>query len=146
MSPAIVFESNPRPQDIDRLGQGIDAFNLPTVGLSDRVDLTLFVRDDRGTILAGLHGNTVGGWLYISSLWVDEALRGTGLGSALMRRAEEEAVGRGCVHAYLNTFSYQAPAFYAKLGYVVFAELEDFPAPHRRIFFRKRLGDDSTHA
>ena len=140
MSPAIVFESNPRPQDIDRLGQGIDAFDLPTVGPSDRVDLTYFVRGDRGTILAGMHGNTVDGWLYISSLWVDEALRGTGLGSALMRRAEDEGRRRGCTHAYLDTFSYQAPAFYARLGYVVFAELEDFPAPHRRIFLSQAPG------
>lgn len=46
---------------------------------------------------------------------------------------------RGCDHADLDTFSHQVPEFYARLGYTVFAELESFPAPHRRIFLRKRL-------
>ncbi len=141
MHPPIIFEPNPRPQEIDRLGEGINTFSVPAVGPSKRVYLTYFVKDEAGEILAGVHGNMDWGWLYISALWVDESLRGTGLGRALMRRAEEAAVDQGCTHAYLQTMSYQAPDFYTKLGYAVFAELEDIPPPHRCIFFRKRLGN-----
>ena len=141
MSHAIVFDPSPSSQDIDRLGDGINAFSVPAVGPSNRVYFTYFVKDKAGEILAGVHGNTDWGWLYINALWVDESLRGTGLGRALMAKAEALAIERGCRHAYLQTMSYQAPDFYAKLGYTVFAELEDIPPPHRCIFFRKRLGD-----
>ena len=135
----IVCEPTPSPQDIERLGDGINQFSVPAVGPSNRVYLTYFVKNAAGDVLAGVHGNTDWGWLYISALWVDESLRGTGLGRALMAQAEAEAVRRGCTQAYLQTMSYQAPGFYAKLGYTVFAELEDMPPPHRCIFFRKAL-------
>ncbi len=139
--PPIVYDPAPRPQEIDRLSEGINTFSVPAVGPSNRVNLTYFVKGDAGEILAGVHGNTDWGWLYISALWVDESLRGTGLGSALMAKAEALAIERGCTQAYLQTMSYQAPDFYAKLGYTVFAELEDIPPPHKCIFFRKQLGD-----
>jgi hypothetical protein len=43
------------------------------------------------------------------------------------------------MHAYLDTFSFQAPDFYKKLGYEVFGELQDFPHGHQRYFMKKRL-------
>jgi len=35
--------------------------------------------------------------------------------------------------------TFQAPGFYAKLGYTVFGELADVPRGHRRLWFCKRL-------
>jgi hypothetical protein len=54
-----------------------------------------------------------------------------------MARAEEEAIRRGCCHAYLDTFDFQAPGFYRKLGYSEWGVLEDFPPGHQRIFLKK---------
>lgn len=139
MHPPILFEPNPHPQEIDALGQGINAFSVPAVGPSNRIYLTYFVRGDDGEILAGVHGNMDWGWLYVSALWVDESLRGTGLGRRLMAQIEAAALDQGCTQAYLQTMSYQAPGFYAKLGYTVFAELEGIPPPHKCIFLRKVL-------
>ena len=34
--------------------------------------------------------------------------RGHGFGKGLMKRAELYAAGRGCTHAYLDTFSFQS--------------------------------------
>src|ERR1700733_13030693 len=48
------------------------------------------------------------------------------------------APGAPCHSAWVDTFSFQAPGFYPKLGYEVFGEL-DYPPGHRRIFFRKHL-------
>ncbi|GAQ00024.1 hypothetical protein NIES2104_65890 [Leptolyngbya sp. NIES-2104] len=39
----------------------------------------------------------------------------------------------------MDTFSFQAPEFYQKLGYTVFGELPDFPIGHRRLFLKKVL-------
>ncbi len=48
-------------------------------------------------------------------------------------------MSRGCTYAHLNTFSYQARPFYEKRGYEVFAELDDYPKGHQRVFMKKCL-------
>jgi len=72
-------------------------------------------------------------------LWVSDNHRGQGHGSALIRTAENEARSRGVRNVYLDTFSFQAPAFYAKLGYREYARLEEFPAGHCRYWMTKAL-------
>ena len=52
--------------------------------------------------------------------------------------AERRAVERGCHSAWVDTFSFQAPGFYPKLGYEPFGEL-DYPPDFKRIFLRKQL-------
>jgi predicted N-acetyltransferase YhbS len=66
-------------------------------------------------------------------------LRGMGCGSQLLALAEEKACEQGAKNAYLDTFSFQAPAFYEKHGYEVFGELPDFPPGHQRFFLKKEL-------
>ena len=78
-------------------------------------------------------------WLYIDLLWVREDLRGHGHGRQLMIRMEDAARQHGAKNVYLDTFSFQAPDFYKKLGYQVFGELQDFPPGQQRYFFRKQL-------
>jgi ribosomal protein S18 acetylase RimI-like enzyme len=70
---------------------------------------------------------------------VDGAHRGGGWGRALLERAEEEAIARGLQGVWLDTFSFQAPGFYQKLGYEVFGTLADYPPGHTRYFLRKTL-------
>jgi cation transport ATPase len=57
------------------------------------------------------------------------------LAAAVVRAAAE----RGCRHAHLDTFSYQARPFYERLGYRLFGELENYPPGHSRFFLRKQL-------
>lgn len=56
-----------------------------------------------------------------------------------MRLAEEEAVRRGCLGAWLDTFSFQARGFYERLGYSVFGVIEGYPPGHSRFFLKKTL-------
>jgi len=86
---------------------------------------------------AGLFGSTAYGYLHVDMLFVPESLRGSGLGSRLMQQAEQEAIRRGCHGAYLETFDFQAPGFYDRLGYSVFGRLDDTPSGHTRFFLRK---------
>lgn len=135
----ILLQEHPQEQEANLLAEGIEAFTAPKTGPSDRMDLTLLAYDENDRLIGGLDGNTEKGWLYISALWVAEEARSSGLGSALMARAESIALERGCKNVYLDTLSVQAPGFYEKLGYQRFAELEDFPATVSKIFFRKKL-------
>ena len=101
--------------------------------------LSVLARDSDGQLQGGLMGSTYWGWLSISTLWVAPSFRAAGLGSKLVAEAEAEALRRGCHHSTVATFSFQAQPFYEKLGYSVFAALDDFPRGHRKIFLQKAL-------
>jgi GNAT superfamily N-acetyltransferase len=85
------------------------------------------VRDNNGLIRGGLLGDIWGGWLEVKILWLEESLRGAGLGRRLMEMAEAEARADGCRYGRLDSLTFQAPDFYKKLGYEVFARLKDSP-------------------
>jgi GNAT superfamily N-acetyltransferase len=98
----------------------------------------LFVRDDARAIRAGLIGHVYAGWLSVNPLWVHADLRRGGIGRGLMAEAERRAIALGCRSSYLDTFSFQAPGFYAKLGYREFGRIDN-PPDHQRIFLQKQL-------
>ena len=66
-------------------------------------------------------------------------LRGQGYGTKLLQAAEHEAHTRGCHQVILDSYDFQAPGFYQKLGYEVFAVLTDHPRKHRNYYLRKQL-------
>jgi GNAT superfamily N-acetyltransferase len=118
--------------------KGLLAHNVAAAGKSDYRPLTLTIRS-RGKIVGGLAAETFWSWMFVSLLWVSDKHRGRGHGSALIRTAEAEARSRGVRNVYLDTFSFQAPEFYEKLGYREFARLDEFPAGHRRFWLTKAL-------
>jgi predicted N-acetyltransferase YhbS len=94
---------------------------------------------DNGRIVGGLIGDAVVNWLYIGSLAVAPELRGQGFGRRLMDEVERVARSRGYTGIWLNTFTFQAPDFYRKLGYEEFGRLDSYPEGHSRFFFVKYL-------
>jgi ribosomal protein S18 acetylase RimI-like enzyme len=79
----------------------------------------------------------------VAHLWVAEAERGRGLGRALLQAAEAEAARRGCEQILVSTHSFQAPAFYERLGYQRQAMVPGQPKGHANIVYLKRLGGQS---
>ena len=134
----ISLEDQPSSADLQTVETGLVNYNEAQTEPESWRGLAAFLRDDQGQIAAGLAGCTHYGWLYVSNLWVSEALRGQGYGRQLMLCAEQEAAGRGCRHAHLDTFDFQALPFYQKLGYEIFGTLQDFPTGHSRYFLQKR--------
>jgi GNAT superfamily N-acetyltransferase len=118
--------------------KGLKAFNDAAVGKSDGRSIAITLRH-RGAIVGGLIGHTFLGWMFVAAFWVADEFRGKGLGSKLMKAAENEAKRRGVTNIYLDTFSFQAPGFYRKLGYREFGRLKGFPAGHYRSFLTKAL-------
>ncbi|NJO37835.1 MAG: GNAT family N-acetyltransferase [Rhizobiales bacterium] len=124
---------------IDRMAEGLDRTIPPGVAAYGPAPLTIVLRDTGGKVNGGLVGESVWDWLHVKYLWVTEARQGEGLGRRLLGAAEAEAERRGLTGLWLNTFSFQAPAFYEKLGYRLFGRIDDFPGGHVRRFYQKRL-------
>ncbi len=65
-------------------------------------------------------------WLNIDVLFIEADVRGQGLGSRLLAQAEQQAVELGARSAKLETFEWQAPAFYRKHGYAEYARVNGY--------------------
>jgi GNAT superfamily N-acetyltransferase len=101
--------------------------------------IKIFLRNPAGEITGGVLADCFGGWVYISLLWVEKSLRNMGYGTKLMQLVESEGVLLGCTHAHVDTFSYEARPFYEKLGYTLFATLDDYPPGYKKYFLKKQL-------
>lgn len=106
---------------------GLGAANDAAAPLHEVERLSCFVRLPSGEVVGGAVGRTWGDYCELQQLWVDRAHRRQGLGTELVRRFEARAFERGCTTFYLETFSFQAPALYRRLGYQVGHELRGFP-------------------
>ena len=135
----IELEEEPSAADREAVLAGLADFNASNGYPADTRALAVLLRDGAGRTIGGLWGKTGYGWLFVEFLTVPEELKGRGLGRGLMAAAEQAAAERGCVGAWLTTFSFQAKGFYEKLGYRAFGELEHSPGENVRIFMRKRF-------
>ena len=118
---------------------GIKAHNDTMLGPTDRRDIFIPLKDDEGKTVGGLVGYTGRGWLFVSMLFVPEHLRGQGLASALLQRAEDEARARGCTGAYIDTINPQARRAYMRQGYEVFGALDKFTGDFSLTWLKKKL-------
>lgn len=112
----IICEENPDSKDIQILTHGIIEHAKKQRSHKPMEPFSFFIRDEHGRVLAGCNGNIGYDWVYIDQLWVDEASRGKGYGTALMRSAETLGKQKGCISAAVNTMDWEAPEFYKKLG------------------------------
>ncbi len=126
-------------KDEEELIQHLADYNY-TQAHSKPGELGVFLRDDNDRIIAGLIGHTWGKWLFIKTLWVHEDYRGSGLGARILTMAEDKAVEKGCKFVFLDTFSFQAPKFYPKMGYQESFTLNECPINGTRIYYTKKLG------
>ncbi len=110
----------------ERLSAELDSFNFAAVGRDDLREFTVKVQDD-GELVAGLSGWTWGTCAGIGMVWVREDARRDGWGGRLLSAAEEVARERGCRQVLVSSFTFQAPEFYRRHGYVEFARSPDLP-------------------
>jgi len=103
--------------------------------------LHLRVDDADGQLAGGLSGYFVQGWLFVKLLAIVDGQRGSGIGKALLSRAEEIARQKGYAGVYLDTFTFQAPRFYESLGYVECGRLPAAREHAQRIWFAKSFDD-----
>lgn len=130
---------NTESQKSQIIGDLIRSYNRSKREAAESEPLNIYVEDDSGELMAGLVGETFGNWLEIEYLFVKEDIRGQGIGSQLLQQAESEAKKRNCRFAFVNTYQFQAPAFYQKYGYKEVFTLKDYPYTGQRHYYQKNL-------
>lgn len=133
----------PSPEDLQAgtLGKQLREFNYRVVGEYPQVQpVRLDVRDLDGRLMAGIRAYVFLYWLQIDVLWVAEEHRGNGLGARLLGMAEAQGKALGARNAKLETFEWQARAFYIKQGYAEYARIDDYIQGQYLALMRKPLG------
>ncbi len=126
-------------RDMEVMVDGMLAYHA-SKGHPRKVDkYSITIKDEEGKLVGCVMVSFLWNGMEIGTLWVDETKRGQGLGTKLMAMAEDEGKRRGATFAYTNTFTWQAPGFYEKLGYTLYGKLEDFPAGNELSYYRKDL-------
>jgi GNAT superfamily N-acetyltransferase len=118
---------------------GLAAYNREKFGRVDTRTLDILVHDGSGELVGGLLGRSSLGLFFLDLFYLPERLRRGGLGSRMIRLAEDEARGRGCTAAFVYTVTFQAPDFYKRHGYRRFGEIACPPDGATRIFLTKTL-------
>lgn len=94
---------------------------------------------DGDALVAGIVAYGTLDALEVELLYVDEAYRGKGLGASLLAHAEDMARKDGLVRVLLNTYSFQAPGFYEKLGYARLFEISPCFGEYSQYYYMKML-------
>ncbi len=134
----VTLETDPDISLREKILEPLVAYNESAAGPGKWGPLAITVRDPGGEVVGGLWGWTGYGFLFVELLAAGPA-RGHGHGRRLMELAEAEAKRRGLLGMWLDTWTFQAPGFYQKLGFVECGRITEYPAGHDRIFYVKRF-------
>ena len=141
-----IVEREMTATELDQMNAGFDENSVDhdvAVQTSERfgyvaVDGDQFIGCSSG--LAYKNGDAFSGWFYLTDLYVEKVFRKLGLGAKLLRALEETIAAHGVTKIWTWTAGYEAPGFYKKQGYEVFAELEGWYSDgSNRVGLRKVL-------
>jgi ribosomal protein S18 acetylase RimI-like enzyme len=114
------IEGEPESKDKEVMVAGMLTYHESKGHPREVKSFSILIKDPLGKLVGCAMASVLWNGMEITSLWVDEAMRGQGLGQKLMESLEVEGKKRGCSFAYTNTFTWQAPEFYEKLGYTLY--------------------------
>lgn len=102
-------------------------------------DMSFCIKDEQGEMIAGVVVIRKGKFIDLQYLWVQEEHRKEGLGSHILNEVEKRAKEKGATRVSIETFGFQAPKFYPRHGYTLFAEAKNCIGKHSRYYFTKEI-------
>ena len=130
--------TNPTDEQAAAIECGLDEHSARVASVRSATPVRA-VYVESGQVVAGITAAAYWGKLHIGILWVHPDYQSKGFGSRLMDWAEERGRELGCTSALVDTMSFQAPGFYAKLGYRQFGLSEGYEGGASRHYFEKEL-------
>jgi GNAT superfamily N-acetyltransferase len=122
-----------------QLWDGLIRYNRQQAGPLRYTRTVLTVRDAKGKLLGGTILQSYWKETYVELLWLSAKARRLGYGRRLIQEAERRARRRGSILLHLNTYSFQAPGFYEKLGFKRLGGMQGSPRGESRHFYAKKL-------
>lgn len=135
----VPHEGEPSTEDMAIISKGMLAHHASQGHPRTWKTYTIFLRDETNKLFGSVIYTITWNGMRINTLWVDESLRGQGWGRKLMEAAEKDAIKKGCTIAYTDTFAWQAPKFYEKLGYSLYGKLDNYPTGSSLFYYQKKL-------
>lgn len=133
-----MFEIEFKPEEeLKAVHEGLRVYNRQFFKTTE--DLSCGIMDENGVCIAGALVWRADELAMVDILWVDEAHRKHGLGEKILSAVEEKARKSGVKYLELNTFGFQAPRFYEKLGFRQFGALERCIGAYGHYHFVKEL-------
>ena len=132
------FIVDPTEQQAAAIERGLDEYNAGVASARSSTPVRAAFLNS-GQVMAGIVGAAYWGKLHIRILWVHPDHQSKGLGSRLMDWAEGRAKELDCASVLVDTMSFQAADFYAKLGYRQFGLSEGYEGGASRHYFEKEL-------
>ena len=117
------------------------AHNQASTGIVDKgATLAVFLRDATGAVEGGMWAKLWYGWMKVEFAFLPAHRRGQRLGARILSTLETAAVAQGAVGVWMESFSFQAPGFYEKLGYRTVGVLADRPVGYSNSYLAKADG------
>lgn len=101
----IIAEFSPSFNEIEFLEKKLFQHNCKRIENYSYEQFIIKAVDGSNSIVAGIHCQIGGNWLYIESLWIEKEYRSQGLGKELLSRAEKIALKKS---ALVFTFTHIA--------------------------------------
>ncbi|BBN82351.1 N-acetyltransferase [Pseudoalteromonas sp. A25] len=139
----IELSTSPSQAQLNAISQGIANFNAKYLSNENAhntgLQCVITVQDENNKIIGGLQACVIWSYCILELLWLDDEIRGRGIGTKLMLQLEAFAKKHDLYQIRTETLDFQAKPFYEKLGYRVYGELENTPPGHISYFLVKQL-------
>ena len=98
-----------------------------------------FIIYDKNTIIGGALGQIIWGWYYLSDFYINEEYRNQGIGTQIIDKIEQFAKENNALGVRIDSWNFQAPKFYQKLGYKVWGKFKDCPPGTTHYYMFKKF-------
>lgn len=132
-----LIDNKPNASDDKIIREGIVNFNSRIIN-EKATHFSVFAKKE-GQIVGGAliweHSDA----LYIDVLWCDKNYRRKGVGTKLIIMIDSVAVNKKLSKIFVDTYAFQAQAFYQKQGFYCIGTIPQYLLGHDRIFMKKDI-------
>jgi len=132
-----VIENSPSTSDDKKIRDGIVNFNSQTIN-EKATHFSVFAKDGFEIIGGALiweHSDA----LYIDVLWCNDNYRKKGIGTKIINIIDDLAIDKKVSKIFVDTYDFQAQAFYQKQGFTCIGIIPEYLLGHNRIFMKKDI-------